>query len=84
MQIRGVSYGADGLTLAAPLVPNGNHAATAFAGSLNALLTLAGWGLLWPLLDEAHIAASMVIQDSHIPYLRPVDTDLVARCSLPA
>lgn len=84
IQIRGLSYGADGLTLAAPLAPNSNHAATAFAGSLNALLTLAGWGLLWLLLDEVNIPAQVVIQDSHIQYLLPVDTDLVARCSLPA
>jgi thioesterase domain-containing protein len=84
MQVRSVAYGPSGLTLAAPLAPNRNHAASAFAGSLNALLTLAGWGLLGLLLEEAQIRASVVIQDSSIRYVRPVGADLMARCGMPA
>lgn len=84
MGVRAARYDAEGLVLEIPLAPNHNHAATAFAGSLNALTTLAGWGLLWLLLDEAGLAASIVIQDSSIDYLRPVDADLiVARCAPP-
>lgn len=67
-----------------PLAPNHNHAAAAFAGSLNALTTLAGWGLLWLLLDEAGLAANIVIQDSNVAYLRRVDADLITvRCIPP-
>lgn len=71
------------LTLRAPLAPNVNHTQTAFAGSLAAVTTLAGWGLLWLLLRERGAAATLVIQDSSIRYLRPVTTDLEAHCALP-
>ncbi|TFG38857.1 MAG: thioesterase, partial [Candidatus Aminicenantes bacterium] len=46
--------GRDGtdLIFSAPLAPNINHKGTAFAGSLNATATLAGWGTIWLLLRE--------------------------------
>jgi thioesterase domain-containing protein len=71
------------LTLRAPLGPNINHKDTAFAGSLSALVTLAGWGLIWLVLDEARVSGKIVIQDSTIQYLRPVTQELVARCCQP-
>ena len=71
------------LELHAPLTPNINHKATAFAGSLNAVVTLSGWGIVWCILKEAGIAAKIVIQDSHIKYLLPVESDFVAVCSKP-
>jgi len=77
------SYNDQGLTLKAPLQQNINHKSTAFAGSLNALLTLAGWGLLWLLLKERDIHAQIVIQESMSNYLRPVTRDFSARCHKP-
>jgi thioesterase domain-containing protein len=77
------SYDDAGLTLKAPLQQNINHKSTAFAGSLNALLTLAGWGLLWLLLKERDIHAQIVIQESMSSYLRPVTCDFSARCHKP-
>jgi thioesterase domain-containing protein len=71
------------LVLHAPLAPNINHKDTAFAGSLNAIATLAGWSLLWLLLDEVSLRGKIVIQDSTIEYLRPVAGDFAARCCLP-
>ena len=71
------------LTLRAPLGPNINHKDTAFAGSLNALVTLAGWSLIWLVLDTAGLSGKIVIQDSTIQYLRPVTQDFVARCCQP-
>ena len=41
-----------GLVLSSPLAPNINHKGTAFAGSLNATATLAGWGTIWLVLRE--------------------------------
>lgn len=69
------------LVLAAPLDANHNHLGTAFGGSLGALATLAGYGLLWLLLDdrESHI----VIRDSAIRFLRPVTGTLRAVCERP-
>jgi thioesterase domain-containing protein len=72
------------LTLAAPLAPNINHKDTAFAGSLNAVLTLAGWSMLWLVARGAAIPAKVVIQDSTIRYLHPVARDFAAECRLPA
>jgi thioesterase domain-containing protein len=77
-------FEADVLTLAAPLAPNINHKDTAFAGSLNAVLTLAGWSMLWLIANRAAIPAKVVIQDSTIRYLRPVTRDFAAGCGLPA
>src|SRR6476646_8042129 len=64
-------FDAGTLRLAAPLAPNINHKDTAFAGSLNAVLTLAGWSLLWLIARSAGMPAKVVIQDSAIRYLRP-------------
>ena len=77
------SYNDAGLTLKAPLQQNINHKSTAFAGSLNALLTLAGWGLLWLLLKERDMHAQIVIQESMSSYLRPVTRDFSAWCHKP-
>lgn len=77
------SYDDERLTLRAPLEENINQKNYAFAGSLNALVTLAGWGLLWLVLKELDITAKIVIQDSVISYLLPVTRDFSARCCKP-
>jgi len=81
--LRVAGFEAGALMLAAPLAPNINHKDTAFAGSLNAVLTLAGWSMLWLIARRAGIPAKVVIQDSAIRYLRPVAQDFAAECSLP-
>ncbi len=81
--LRVARFEAGCLTLAAPLAPNINHKDTAFAGSLNAVVTLAGWSLLWLVLREHALPGKIVIQDSTIHYLRPVTRDFEAQCSLP-
>jgi len=71
------------LVLSAPLVPNRNDKGTAFAGSLCALATLAGWSAVWLALRDAGLEGIVVIQDSTIRYLRPVTRDFEARCPWP-
>src|SRR4051812_24427468 len=44
--------GLGGLVVRLPLNPNRNHQQTAFAGSLNALCTIAGWGYVFLLLRD--------------------------------
>ncbi|MEO9029120.1 MAG: YiiD C-terminal domain-containing protein [Ktedonobacteraceae bacterium] len=83
LEMRVMSYDEHGLTLKAPLAPNINHKRTAFAGSLNAVVTLAGWGLLWLVLQELEIPAKVVIQDSTCSYLRPMSNDFSAYCPKP-
>ena len=77
------SYDLSCLTLHAPLANNLNHKGTAFAGSLNSLLTLSGWGLLWLILREYQLSAHIVIQDSECNYLVPVTGDFSASCQRP-
>ena len=76
-------YDGECLILKAPFAPNINHKATAFAGSLNSLLTLSGWGLLWLVLKERNLGVQIVIQESASSYLRPVTSDFSARCCKP-
>ena len=73
--------GPDGLVMRLPLGPNRNHQQTAFAGSLNALCTIAGWGTVVLLLKELNRRASVVIRRSTIRYQEPVTSaDIFARC----
>ncbi len=77
------NYDNKGLVLKAPLIGNTNPKGTAFAGSINALLTLAGWGLIWLVLKELDVVGDIVIQNSSIDYLRPVIGDFAAICYRP-
>jgi thioesterase domain-containing protein len=77
------SYNDQGLILKALLAGNTNPKGTAFAGSINALLTLAGWGQTWLILMELDTIGDIVIQDSSISYLRPVSDDFTAICHKP-
>lgn len=74
--------GPAGLVMRLPLNPNRNHQQTAFAGSLNALCTIAGWGYVFLLLRELNRHGSIVIHRSTIKYLQPVTSDeIFARCT---
>jgi thioesterase domain-containing protein len=72
------------LSLWAPISPNLNHKSTAFAGSLNSVLTLSGWSLVWLLLKEWGLSGTIVIQESTCHYHFPVHDDFVARCRMPS
>ena len=75
------SYDQGVLTMKAPLEQNHNHQGTGFAGSLNALCTVCGWGRIFLLAREHGVPPRIVIRRSSIKYLRPVDQpQIVARC----
>ncbi len=76
-------YDEKGLVLKAPLAGNTNPKGTAFAGSINSLITLAGWGSIWLLLKELGIDGYVVIQSSQTSYLHPVADDFTALCHRP-
>jgi thioesterase domain-containing protein len=82
--LRVVGREGTGLVLHSPLAPNINHKGTAFAGSLNATATLAGWGTIWLVLREHDIKSHVVIQDSAVHYFRPVTGDFTATCKAPS
>lgn len=81
MGIQVVDYRDGGLGVTLPLTQNRNHQQTAFAGSLNALCTIAGWGTMYLLLRKLNCEGAIVIRRSTIKYHRPVESsDIVARC----
>jgi thioesterase domain-containing protein len=82
MGIRVANYDGASLKLAAPLAANINHKSTAFGGSLYSLAVLCDWGLLHLKLAEAGLHKHIVIQESNIHYLQPVDQDMFAECCL--
>lgn len=82
--LRVVDREGTGVILSAPLAPNVNHKGTAFAGSLNAAATLAGWGTIWLVLRDHGVQSHVVIQDSKVHYFRPIRGDFTARCKGPS
>lgn len=70
-------------TVTAPVSANRNHLQTAFGGSINAVATLAAYGLLWWKL-RAERDCHVVVMESSIRFLRPVREMIRARCLEPA
>ena len=52
MGVRVVAHDENGFIVEAPVALNSNHLRTAFGGSINAVATLAAYGLLWLELRE--------------------------------
>lgn len=80
MGVRVVPH-ADGFAVEAPVALNRNHLETAFGGSINAVATLAAYGLLWTTLRGS--GAQLVVSESTIRFLRPVRELLRAVCLPP-
>lgn len=78
MGMRAIDWCDRRLTMQMPLEPNRNHNYSAFAGSLNALCTVVGWGTVFLLLREEGRAGNIVIRRGQIRYLRPVRTPQIA------
>src|SRR4051812_45832188 len=81
MGIRVEAYDGNQFVLTAPLALNHNHLGTAFGGSLGAVATLAGYGLLW--LELGNRDAHIVIRESAISYRRPVRREIRMVCRRP-
>lgn len=82
MHIEPQHLDAAGLQLSVPLAPNQNHMGSAFAGALQAAMTLAGWGLTSVLLGE-EAPAELVAQSSSFRFLRPVVDDFEVVAAMP-
>lgn len=75
------------LVLTAPKEQNKNSLNTAFGGSLVALATLAGYGVVWELMRAENTDKPVwhiVVKESRAAYRRPVIGDLRAICERPA
>lgn len=86
MQARVIEASAMQVVLAAPLAPNINHQRTAFGGSVASLATLTCWGWLWNHLrapGATGVDAQLVVARAEIDYLKPIATEIAARCGMP-
>ncbi len=81
MGVRVVAHDENGFVLEAPVALNSNHLRTAFGGSINAVTTLAAYGLLW--LELRDQSVHVVVAESSIRFLRPVRETIRAICSRP-
>jgi thioesterase domain-containing protein len=81
MGVRAVANDESGFTVEAPVALNSNHLRTAFGGSINAVATLAAYGLLWLELDDP--GAHVVVAESSIRFLHPVREMIRAVCQRP-
>lgn len=68
--------------ISAKLEPNINHKSTAFGGSINSLMTVCGWAMVFINIKEIDPDAHIVIQKSNINYLAPINEDFIAECEL--
>lgn len=82
MQVSVLSVTADAVMLSAPLAPNINHKRTAFGGSIATLGILAAWSLLHVRLLEEGLPCEVVIQSSHVDYVKPITGAFAASSSL--
>ena len=82
MGVRVVSNDDRGVAVEAPVALNSNHLRTAFGGSINAVATLAAYGLLWLELDAPGV--HVVVAESSIRFLRPVRETIRAVCARPS
>jgi len=82
MGVQVLQWDSEALVLGAPLSLNFNHLGTAFGGSLTALATLCGYGVLW--LEIGNTDAHVVIRKSEMSFRHPVRHDLRAVCRRPS
>ncbi len=71
-------------TLTAPLAKNLNDKGTAFAGSIDSMLDLAGWSAIMLTLRDAGVAADVMITKSETDYTAPVRNDMTSTAEIPA
>lgn len=69
--------------LSFPLDPNRNHQHTAFGGSLYAAAVLAGWSLLWCVLNSEGADAEVIIAASQERFVKPVGAAFTSECRAP-
>lgn len=82
MEVSVLVASAERVVLRAPLAPNINHRQTAFGGSIATLATLAGWS--WLHVHAAGAGVRLVIQASHVEFLKPIEGVFEAICLKPS
>jgi thioesterase domain-containing protein len=81
MGVRVVAHDENEFIVEAPVGLNSNHLGTGFGGSINAVATLAAYGLVWVELRDKSV--HVVVAESSIRFLRPVRETIRAICRRP-
>jgi thioesterase domain-containing protein len=81
MGVRVLAHDEGQFVVEAPVALNSNHLGTAFGGSINAVATLAAYGLVWLGLRDQ--AVHVVVAESSIRFLHPVRDTIRAICRRP-
>lgn len=82
MEFSVIEFTPSKVRISAKLKANINHKSTAFGGSINALMTVCGWAMVFINIKEIDPKAHIVIQKSSINYIAPIDEDFIAECEL--
>lgn len=82
MGFRVLEFTSSRVRILASLEPNINHKSTAFGGSINSLMTICGWAMMFINIKGIDPNAHIVIQKSKINYLLPIEGDFIAECNL--
>ncbi|MEQ8199347.1 MAG: YiiD C-terminal domain-containing protein [Clostridiaceae bacterium] len=69
--------------ISAKLEPNKNDKSTAFGGSINSLMTICGWAMVYINIKPVDPHAEIVIKECNIKYMAPINGDFTAECFLP-
>lgn len=78
MGMRVIECDPNSFVVEAAVALNHNHLQTAFGGSINAVATLAAYGLLW--LQLRDVDAQIVVAQSSIKFVRSIRETIRARC----
>lgn len=82
MEFSVIEFTPSKVKVSAKLKPNKNHMSTAFGGSINCLMTICGWSMVYAIIKEVAPEVHIVIQKSNINYLLPIKDDFIAECEL--
>ena len=82
MGIEVIEFTPSRVRMLAKLDANINDKMTAFGGSINGLMTICGWTMVFKNIKEMDSEADIVIKKSSINYLAPIREDFIAECEL--
>ncbi|MHC1683374.1 MAG: YiiD C-terminal domain-containing protein [Clostridiaceae bacterium] len=80
MELSVIEFSKSKVRVKASLKANRNHKNTAFGGSINSLMTVCGWSMVFINIKEIDPKSHIVIQKSNINYIAPIEEDFTAEC----
>lgn len=82
MEIKVMELTKSRVRMLAKIEANINDKMTAFGGSINALMTICGWVMVFANIKEFDSEADIVVKKSTTNYLAPINEDFIAECEL--